>query len=86
MFNQVTLRQRFFFALLTASMVIVSTGISIRLLSKAALFHHLEHDRLGVMMQATNALTLVFEGGRSVGEVQKKDFVMMSARPGNNID
>lgn len=75
MFNHITLRQKFLFALLTASLVIVSTGISIRLLSKAAKFHHLERDHLGVVMQATNALTLVLEGGKSASEVPKDEFV-----------
>jgi len=75
MFKHLSLRQKFLLALVAASVAIVSSGISIRLLSKAAKFHHLERDHLGVVMQATNVLTLVLEGGRSAREVPKASFV-----------
>lgn len=76
MFSNVSLRQKFFVALFTAALVVASTAISIRLLSKAALFHHLERDHLGVVMQATGLLTLTLEGGKSAAAVPKEDFVV----------
>jgi methyl-accepting chemotaxis protein len=75
MFQQLSLRQKFLYALLAAALVVVSTGISIRLLSKAARFHHLERDHLGVVMQASAALNTVLEGGASAHEVPKTALV-----------
>lgn len=75
MFINVSLRQKFFIALLAAGLVIVTSGMSVRLLSKAALFHHLERDHLAVVTQATSALTLVLEGGKSAADVPKDELI-----------
>lgn len=56
-------------------MVIVTSGMSIRLLSKAALFHQLERGHLAVVAQASNALTMVHEGGKSAGNAPKRKLV-----------
>ncbi|MBL8389530.1 MAG: HAMP domain-containing protein [Hydrogenophaga sp.] len=69
-----TLRQKFLLGLVTAGLMTVSMGLSIRLMGKAALFHHLERDHLSVVMQASNALDQVLDGGKSSKSVSKAAF------------
>lgn len=84
MFKNISLRTKFSIALLSAALVIVTSGMSIRLLSKAALFHHLERDHLAVVARANTALMLVTEGGRSSRDVPKADLVD-SVRKGRQL-
>lgn len=70
-----TLGRKFTLGLATVGVVVVSSGLSIRLLGKAALFHHLERDHLGVVMQASQALDRVLEGGRLADQVPRAQLV-----------
>jgi len=70
---QLTLRKKFAFGLVAVCVVIVSAVLSIRLLGKAALFHHLERDHLSEVMLTSRSLDLVLEGGKSASGVVKAD-------------
>ncbi|MCK6424327.1 MAG: methyl-accepting chemotaxis protein [Burkholderiaceae bacterium] len=66
-----TLRSKFNLGLAAVAVVMFAALLSTRLLSKAALFHHLERDHLAEVSQATRLLDLVSEGGRSSFGVTK---------------
>jgi methyl-accepting chemotaxis protein len=68
------LRQKFATGFVAVCVVIVTAGLTIRLLGKAALFHHLERDHLAEVMQSVRALDLVSDGGRSAGRFSKAEF------------
>ena len=70
-----TLRRKFLLGLVATLVVIATSALSIRLLSKAALFHHLERDHLSVVMQASLALSLVLDGGKSATSVSTADLL-----------
>lgn len=75
MFNDISLRQKFLWALMAAGLVIITSGMSIRLLSKAAQFHHLERDHLAVVTQASSALAMVLDGGKSSKSIPKTELL-----------
>ena len=54
-----TLRKKFVLGLIAVCMVILAAVLSTRLLSKAALFHHLERDFLSRVTQSSRDVDLV---------------------------
>jgi methyl-accepting chemotaxis protein len=68
-----TLRKKFVLGLIAVCMVILAAVLSTRLLSKAALFHHLERDFLSRVTQSSRDVDLVLEGGKSAGSISKSD-------------
>jgi len=71
---QWTLRKKFAVGFAAVCVVVVTSGLTIRLLGKAALFHHLERDHLAEVMQCVRALDLVADGGKSAASIDKAEF------------
>ena len=72
---QLTLRRKFALGFVAVCVVVVSAGLSIRLMGKAALFHHLERDHLAEVMQTVGAVDRVLDGGKSAGSVARREVV-----------
>ena len=72
---KITLRQKFTLGILALCVVVLAAVLSTRLLSKAALFHHLERDHLAAVSHASGLLVRVTEGGKSSGSVSRSELI-----------